>query len=35
MDRIFLIFEEEWTAFRPKFFTDLKAAREWISSGQP
>jgi hypothetical protein len=35
MDRIFLIFEEEWTAFRPKFFTDLKAAREWISSEQP
>ena len=35
MDRIFLIFEEEWTAYKPKFFEDLEAAREWISSEQP
>jgi len=34
LDRIFLIFEEEWTAYKPKFFADLKAAREWISSEQ-
>ena len=33
-DRIFLIFEEVWTAFRPKFFTDLEAARNWASSEQ-
>ena len=34
-DKIFLIFEEVWTAFRPKFFTDFETAREWASSDRP
>ena len=35
LDRIFLIFEEEWTSWKPQFFANLEAAREWISSEQP
>ena len=31
-DRIFQIFEEVWTAYKPKFFLDLETAREWASS---
>jgi hypothetical protein len=34
-DRIFLIFEEVWTAFRPKFFTDFEVARKWASNDEP
>ena len=34
-DRIFLIFEEVWTEFRPKFFEDFETAREWASSDRP
>ena len=33
-EHIFLIFEEVWTAFRPKFFTDFETARAWASSGE-
>ena len=31
-DEIFLILEEAWTAYRPQFFTDFEAAREWAAS---
>jgi len=34
-DRIFQIFEEVWTAYRPKFFSDFETAREWASSDRP
>jgi len=34
-DRIFLIFEEVWTTYRPKFFRDVGSAREWASSDKP
>jgi len=34
-DRIFLIFEEVWTSYRPKFFTEVETAREWASSEHP
>ena len=33
-DRIFQILEESWTTYRPEFFLDVKAAREWATSNQ-
>jgi hypothetical protein len=33
-DEIFLIFEEVWTAYKPKFFPDVASAKEWLSSDQ-
>ena len=33
-DRIFQIFEEAWTTYRPEFFLDVKAAREWATGNQ-
>jgi hypothetical protein len=34
-DQIFQIFEEVWTSYRPKFFTDSEIAREWAASDRP
>lgn len=31
-DRIFAIFEEVWTNYRPRFFPDFETAREWAST---
>jgi len=31
-DRIFQIFEEVWTTYRPELFLDVEAAREWVKS---
>ena len=30
-DRVFLIFEEVWTAYKPKVFLEVEAAREWVA----
>ena len=30
-DRVFLIFEEVWTAYEAKVFLEIEAAREWVT----
>ena len=35
LSEIFLMLEEEATAYRPKFFADIEAAKEWASSEYP
>jgi hypothetical protein len=30
-DKIFLVFEEVWTTYRPRFFTDFETARAWAA----
>jgi|KBSMisStandDraft_5_1062788.scaffolds.fasta_scaffold113375_2 hypothetical protein len=34
-DQIFRIYEEVWTTYRPKFFSDVEAAKEWATGDDP